>query len=241
MILNVENNWNDRIKNTLASQRERIEKEDKEFFTILSRGMLYPREFTKERVVFLGINPSFREGKDRGFGFNEIVYEEEIFKKDANDMYVFFKVFEKAFSNLPWTHFDMLPFREKNQKLISKYFDKKTPIITDLLSKFVTISKEIIEESNPKLLIVSNAYVRNMFSFGGSDENPNPWQVFKTEFSSEIGTHLITEGKLKNTPVFFTSMLSGQRAMDVGSRQRLDWHIRMILDGKLKISLNGEP
>jgi hypothetical protein len=235
MIVNVEKNWNEEIKNVLSTQKEYIQNKHNEFYNILSRGMLYPKEFTKERVVFLGINPSFREGKDPGFGFNEIVYEDEIFKKEAKEMYVFFKVFEKAFGDLPWTHFDMLPFRERNQKLISKYFDDKTPFVVDVLTKFIGISKEIIEESSPKILIVSNAYVRNMFSFGNSEENSNAWQVFKTKFSKEIGTHIITEGKLENTPVFFTSMLSGQRAMDVGSRQRLDWHIRMILSGKLKI------
>jgi len=37
---------------------------------------------------------------------------------------------------------------------------------------------------------------------------------------------------LKNVPIFFTSMLTGQRALDNGSFERLIWHINFVL-GKI--------
>lgn len=51
------------------------------------------------------------------------------------------------------------------------------------------------------------------------------------EFCTELGTHKIIRHKtLNGTPVFFTSMLSGQRALDNGSKERLIWHIGKILN-----------
>ena len=81
---------------------------------------------------------------------------------------------------------------------------------------------------------MSNAFVRTLFSQSEIESNKNNLEIFKTKFSKDIGTHVITEGNLKNTPVFFTSMLSGQRAMDVGSRERLEWHINFILTQDIK-------
>jgi len=53
---------------------------------------------------------------------------------------------------------------------------------------------------------------------------------FGFEFDDEIGTYrIIKNDKLKHTPVFFTSMLTGQRALDLGSYERLIWHILFVL------------
>ena len=165
MVVNVDQIWGAKIKSLLLGKEKEIKSISSVFSEILSRGMLYPREFTKGRVVFLGINPSFRATKDKKFGFNEVRYEEEIFKIPAEERYVFFKVFESAFGDLPWTHYDILPIRERNQKMISQLVEGKNSIISELLSKFIFLSKEIIEECEPNILVVSNAYVRNMFTY----------------------------------------------------------------------------
>jgi hypothetical protein len=57
---------------------------------------------------------------------------------------------------------------------------------------------------------------------------------FEFEFRDEFGTNVITnEPILKNVPIFFTSMLTGQRALDNGSYERLIWHMKFVLE-KLK-------
>ena len=43
-------------------------------------------------------------------------------------------------------------------------------------------------------------------------------------FNDDIGTYL-----WNNTPVFFSSMLSGQRALDIGSMERLKWQVKRAL------------
>ena len=43
---------------------------------------------------------------------------------------------------------------------------------------------------------------------------------FDEDFNNEIGTYKIKIGE-KETPIFFSGMLSGQRALDLGSLERL--------------------
>ncbi len=46
----------------------------------------------------------------------------------------------------------------------------------------------------------------------------------------DIGTYRIKEESvLNNVPVFFSCMLSGQHSLDLGSRERLVWHIKKII------------
>lgn len=205
-----------------------------EFHEIMKRGLLYPSEITKNRIIFLGINPSFRIGHDEPLGYNEILFEKEISKIPIKDRYVYFNVFQNICKAKEWTHYDILPFREVNQKKLTKYYNDKEEVTYNILRQFTTFSKKIIELSEPKLIIVSNAFVRTLFSQSEIESNKNNLEIFKTKFSKDLGTHVITEGNLKNTPVFFTSMLSGQRAMDVGSRERLEWHINFILTQDIK-------
>ncbi|MES1182139.1 MAG: hypothetical protein ABUL44_05020, partial [Flavobacterium sp.] len=83
----------------------------------------------------------------------------------------------------------------------------------------------IIELARPKIIIVSNTKARGFFISEA---------MFTIGFNEEIGTDvIINEGSiLKNTPIFFTSMLSGQRALDKGSFRRLIWHINFVLNSK---------
>ncbi len=51
----------------------------------------------------------------------------------------------------------------------------------------------------------------------------NAWLNYNFEENENIGTQTY-----KNIPFFFTSMLTGQRALDIGSFERLIWHINYI-------------
>ena len=51
------------------------------------------------------------------------------------------------------------------------------------------------------------------------------------EFDEEFGSHRVKNIKeLEHTHFFFSSMLSGQRALDLGSRERLVWQVRRVLE-----------
>jgi hypothetical protein len=52
---------------------------------------------------------------------------------------------------------------------------------------------------------------------------------YEFEFDEKLGTdRIITKGDLFGIPIFFSSMLSGQRALDTGSEKRLIWHIKRV-------------
>ena len=98
-----------------------------------------------------------------------------------------------------------------------------------------------IDFSNKKLLIITapNGYGKSTIlkiikSFVDSDYiyfiNEN-FQSIEFTFDNNLGTYrIVNHPNLNDTPIFFTSMLTGQRALDLGSYERLVWHIGFVLD-----------
>ena len=84
------------------------------------------------------------------------------------------------------------------------------------------LSCEIIREATPKLIVVLNAGVREIFQK----------QMFPSDYDSnyddKLGAHIIDIGN--KVPVIFSGMLSGQRAIDLGTKQTLRWNIQRIIN-----------
>ena len=58
-----------------------------------------------------------------------------------------------------------------------------------------------------------------------------PWyrSMQRLEFDDTIGTYrIINNPDFKDTIVFFSGMLTGQRALDNGSFERLKWHLNKV-------------
>ncbi|MEK7256563.1 MAG: hypothetical protein AAB316_17540, partial [Bacteroidota bacterium] len=51
------------------------------------------------------------------------------------------------------------------------------------------------------------------------------WMDLDFQMDKTIGTP-----RWEDIPVFFTSMLAGQRALDKGSFERLKWHLKWVKD-----------
>ena len=135
-------------------------------------------------------------------------------------------------SNMGWTHLDLLYIRETNQKVIAEMMRNKDGI--DFINRQLDISFDIIEKSNPKIIIVANALASELFGKMKKAHNSftKIWKGFnldfKKDFDNEIGTYRIPLNG-KQVPIIFSGMLSGQRALDLGSLERLKWQINMIL------------
>jgi hypothetical protein len=113
------------------------------------------------------------------------------------------------------------------------------------LEEQLEISFDVIEKSEPKLIIVSNAFASEFFGKMKLKHHKldSIWkgykiffeddieEKFKSTFNQEIGTYEI-ELNNKKVPVLFSGMLSGQRALDIGSLERLKWQAKMILENK---------
>lgn len=90
---------------------------------------------------------------------------------------------------MPWTHLDLFYVRETNQKNMERLCEDT--VGSEFAREQFAITKDIIEQAKPCMLVVNNSF-------------------------------------LEGTPVFFSSMLTGQRALDLGSLERLEWHIRFV-------------
>ncbi len=116
--------------------------------------------------------------------------------------------------NLPWDHIDLFLYRETSQTdFMKRIYDENN--LNQFALDQLNIFKETLHEVNPKCIVISNAH--------GS-------QIVREYLSKNLvwdekrGFHWYT-GNDSKVPIFFTSMLSGQRSLDRWSYERLVWHI----------------
>lgn len=196
---------------------------------------LLPKIVYRDSLMFIGVNPSFGKGSiipetEKNIGFYQTPKEQKF-----KDISYFEKMKEIAeYCETDWTHLDLFFIRETKQKLIEElsYSD------VEFLNRQLEISFKIIERANPKLIIVSNALASEFFGkMKAKHKGFNKiWLGFdlifegdKSTFNSKLGTYEISLNN-KMTPIIFSGMLSGQRALDIGSFERLKWQAKMILE-----------
>lgn len=185
-------------------------------------------EIPKNSILFIGLNPSLSESEK--LRLIESNVKVEFYKHNSekkNNHKYFHKFIDIAEqTNQTWGHFDLLFIRETKQDNIVKLIGDKRGI--DFIYRQIAISKlvleKVIEEAKPKLFIVNNTLSRK---FLGKDKvnNNNVWMDLDFVWDNKIGTY-----RYKNIPFYFTSMLTGQRALDLGSYERLIWQIKLVTE-----------
>ena len=195
-------------------------------YNTIARGYAIEKEIETNSILFVSMNPSFstKVGTwNNGESFKSVFYEIPVLK-DSKGTNNFFNAINNFYNNIKdsnpdfprLAHHDLLFIRETTQENVLNWKEKYASFFKDQLD----ISKRIIIKSDPKLIVVLNAGARKLFKemFG----NPN---VDKT-----LGARIyrLNENK-RETPVLFSGMLSGGRALDLGSKESLQWHIEYIL------------
>lgn len=199
---------------------------DVRFSQFTGRAYLFPQIEANKDLLFIGINPSYKEehSDHQSYTIDERVNNLSYFNtfnKFAADIKL------KDGSSITWTHIDLLFFRETNQKEIYNILSKTNG--PEFIFEQLKVADKLIKYANPKVIIVCNALAR---LFLGKEKlvekktnnDVNVWMNYKFEFNEDLGTYL-----WNTTPIFFTSMLSGQRALDIGSLERLRWHVKRTL------------
>ena len=186
------------------------------------RGFAVPRELKKHSILFIGINPSYKEGNTSSEEEYNPFYE--LYKPEKIDPY-FKKFIEiKDYCKHEWSHWDLLYIRETSQNNILN--NCKDANFSNFINHQLQLSREIITCIEPKIIVVCNSKARDYLM--APSINPYAFDMFPDE---EIGTYRIHDSStLNNVPIFFSSMLTGQRALDRGSYQRLQWHIKWLLE-----------
>lgn len=180
-----------------------------------NRGFAVQNEIEQNSILFIGINPSYNRIPGDLFYDNLHGETHKYFKK-------FIEISLEV--GLNWSHLDLLFVRETDQKVVKKCGNDS--LGNQFYDSQLKISKKIIEITKPKIIVVNNTYARELLN---SDKFTTPKYSFK--FDEKIGTERIVNNEtLNGVPIFFTSMLTGQRALDLGSYKRLIWHIKYVIN-----------
>ena len=122
-----------------------------------------------------------------------------------------------------WDHLDVFPVRVTNQKQMEQIVQNESffAYIREMLDLFAAE----VKSRKPKLIVVENAYAAKVLT-------NTKWGGVSTIFPaiSNIDINLGTpKSEALGIPVFYTCMLTGQRALDSGSYARLKWAINHAL------------
>ena len=198
------------------------------------RGVSVENAIPKNAMLFIGINPSYDEDKkDNVEGYDL-----------CNDPKLMVSYFRKAIdisnkNQLPFGHHDIFQVRETNQKVVESMFndvlsaDVRLLVPNDSYLEFVQESIKFLEESvhscNPRIIVVSNAFATRLF-FDCYTNGKKGLLGFVPgkDWDDKLGVDFVTINDSR-VPILFSGMLSGQRALDMGSEFRLRWHISHIL------------
>jgi hypothetical protein len=187
-------------------------------------------EIITNALLFIGLNPSRGDEHEMRFFYNN--------EQQGRTVHKYFLKFQDISEsvNMPWAHFDLLFVRETNQANIPMLFHAQNG--TDFVLDQLRLAEKVIEMAKPKIIVVNNTMAR---WFLGKDRHFDPkmnreegvWLGWHFEFDHKIGTYrIVNHPKLSGVPIFFTSMLTGQRALDRGSYERLIWHIQFVMQAK---------
>nr|WP_319273536.1 hypothetical protein [uncultured Draconibacterium sp.] len=206
MIIDVKKEFGHEIENLWLERKF-------ESIDIKERGFGVQREINCNALFFIGINPSYNDKPGS-------VYYENL----HGETHRYFKKFIEISSEveMKWTHLDLLYVRETSQNKVKSI--TKTNLGHEFIDEQLRITKRIIEMAKPQIVVVNNTYARDLLM---SDSFSS--LKFEFEFDENLGTErIVNHSLLAGTPVFFSSMLTGQRALDRGSYRRLIWHINYV-------------
>ncbi len=121
-----------------------------------------------------------------------------------------------------WQHIDLFPVRCTSLAELKKLLrvgSKKEE--SAFVSDSVELAKNIIRLIEPDIILVENAFAAMTLRLRYPELFPDLVKI-DLESGCHIG-RLDVSGVCRSVPVFYSSMLTGQRALDVGSLVRLQW------------------
>jgi len=205
-------------------------------------GPLFYDDFTPGGIVFVGINPSSSPSGQKTIlkdtEYADIKQEEFFlwknlskspkdiaicieFEKLSFQKYSYFKIMHKIAAELkiPCAHLDIFLYKLTSQE---KFKDKiiENGKLNQFAIEQLEIFDEVLTDTKPKIVVIANAY---------GSELINNYYKNRLRFDSKNGWHFFTLSNGKEVPIFFSSMISGQRSLDIWSRNRLVWHINNAL------------
>lgn len=180
----------------------------------IKRGYAIEEKLMVGNVLFLGMNPSYPNGHKESGGFYDITNKNAYF-----DSIIKFR--KEIPISSDFCHHDILFVRHTNQKEILSALEQAK--FHDFFIEQLLLSRDIILAAEPKLIVVLNAGARDIIQ---KYMFPFSWD---NDFDKDLGAIMLKRENGMTIPVIFSGMLSGQRAMDFGTKRTLLWHIQKII------------
>jgi hypothetical protein len=167
-------------------------------------------------VLFISFNPYDISMLDT-INVEQVIQQE--IETQTQDTLPYFKPLKDIAGklHLSWSHLDIFMLRETSQ-------EKAKPKVLDNTNQFTRFGKKqfhlftkALQKSTPKVIVVINALTSEIIK-----------TQLRLKYNSDDGCYYAPDENI-NAPFFLGSMLSGQRALDIFSRERLIWHIQQKL------------
>lgn len=197
---------------------------------LVGRGIAVEKSNPDGCLLFIGMNPSFKEGQSPVPGDNRYKPDYPLTDKQIHQYFNTPRNIANEM-HLPFGHHDLFPIRETSQKIIEGMFDDTLVPKKDykeFITKSLLWSEKSIISCKPKAIVVINAFASRIFFDCYINGKRLLDFIPVVKWNEELGVDFVRiEGRM--VPLLFSGMLSGQRALDNQSENRLKWHIRHIL------------
>ena len=182
----------------------------------------------KNGLLFVSCNPS---GADTKYYKSKNVNKEKVIwykPEKGKDTSGFLDALE-TFSyhcgyNEKYSKLDVFCIVKSKQEDVKNHYKRHKEIYGEMFKIFL----KTVEKLQPEVIVVANAFVSDLLKNAFKDKIG-----YIDDQDSDYGGH---EAKIGDCPtyIFFTSMLSGGRALDVGSRELLAWAVKRYKYRKIK-------
>lgn len=225
------------------------------FYTSHSSPVLWPLQYQDTlhtgAVIYIGSNPatpkkpridSYSLAIDPNNAAEIFASQEQIDKvveerlhalgrPNPSTTYSYYKPMHKLHGPSEWEHVDMLPIHYTKRHELQEFLAPRgnpTALADEMLEPFL----RLMEMLRPRVIVIIDTWVRNLL-FTGTIARRSGWTLSPSLYAvdSKTGYQSLTFSEGWTTPIFFfSSMLTGQRALDAGSTLRLQWHINQALN-----------
>jgi hypothetical protein len=198
---------------------------------------LFPMQRTNLRdnpdILFIGMNPSFSKSIQKGVvaqtykwhkhadqqHLNRLAELEDEAQKDYKIYFNAIKNFASDAASENFEHLDLLPVRHTSQTEVVKSFWDKQGDPLKITTQCMEIFKETLLKINPKTVVIANAGAANKII-----------KLLDLQRQDNRRSYRWTScNRMSQTPFFLSGMLSGQRALDNFSKDRLIADVRAAL------------
>jgi len=191
------------------------------------------------KLLFVGLNPSHNQrdnnllsiqvgqGTDPLSDDHALVVarrDEESMGLHGGRLHPYFRQFARFDPTGTWNHIDLFAIRHTNQSeaVAALRLDEDTGFSSPFVREQIELAFSLIAELRPPTVIVVNAFGSTIVKRYLKKQNPN----FAMDDVTGIYWSKING---RRVPFFFSGMLTGQRAIDNHSLERLIWHVRRAL------------